>query len=233
MTLVPAHRALTGRLVAAAATLSSIALVAPLAHADEAHLDPYVWAQGGRIEIGAWDDDTNKLHEPFYRVFGAELGEDPDFPFSIDEPGIRSSLNGLTFSLDLDAGLQAWNGSAFGASTSSMSVAYGGSAIGTAGGGSLSFLVGDDFHAHPDFTLSGLGGTDPAPGIYLISFTVSSVGYGTSDRFWIAFNLGMSEADHETAIEWVEANYVPAPGALALIGVMIAGTRSRRRTAGQ
>lgn len=208
-------------------------LAAPLAHADEVHLDPFVWAQNGRIEIGAWDDDANKLHAPIYRVFGAELGEDPEFPFSIDEPGIRSDLNGLTFSLDLDAGLQAWNGSAFGASTSSMSVAYGGSMIGTASGGSLSFLVGDDFHAHPAFTLSGLGGADPAPGIYLISFTVSSVGYGTSDRFWIAFNLGMSEADHEAAIEWVEANYVPAPGALAMMGVMGAGTRRRRRAAGQ
>ena len=233
MTLVPTHRAPKVRLVAAAATLSSISLVAPLAHADEVHLDPYIWAQNGRIEIGAWDDDANTLHAPIYRVFGAELGEDPEFPFSIDEPGIRSDLNGLTFSLNLDAGLQAWNGSTFGASTSSMSVAYGGSAIGTAGGGSLSFLVGDDFHVHPDFTLSGFGGADPAPGIYLISFTVSSVGYGTSDRFWIAFNLGMSEADHEAAKEWVEANYVPAPGALALIGVMGAGTRSRRRKVGR
>jgi len=231
MTLVPAHRALTGRLVAAAATLSSIALVAPLAHADEAHLDPYVWAQNGRIEIGAWDDDEDKLHAPIYRVFGAELGEDPKFPFSIDEPGIRSSLVGLTFSLNLDAGLQAWTGSSFASSSSAMSVAYGGSTIGTGFGGLLSFLVGEGFHAHPEFTLAGFGGSDPTPGIYLVSFTVSSVGYGTSDRFWIAFNLGMDEADHEAAMKWVEANYVPAPGALAMIGAALACTRSRRRTA--
>lgn len=230
MTLLP-NRAPKVRPVAAATTLLSVALLSPNAHADEVHLDPYVWAQNGRIEIGAWDDDANALYAPSYRVFGAELGEDPEFPFSIDEPGIRSNLNGLTFSLDLDAGLQAWNGSAFGASTASMSVAYGGSAIGTAGGGSLSFLVGDGFHAHPDFTLSGLGGADPTPGIYLISFTVSSVGYGTSDRFWIAFNLGMSEADHDASKDWVETNLVPAPGALAPIGLALLGSRGRRRRA--
>ncbi len=233
MTLVSQSHTLAARLVASGAALSATLLVAPAAHAEGGHLDPFVWAQNGRIEIGAWDDDENKLHAPMWRVFGADLGEDPDFPFSIDEPGIRSSLNGLAFSLDLDAGLQAWNGSAFASSTSSMSVAYGGSAIGTAGGGSLPFLVGDDFHAHPDFTLAGLAGADPTPGIYLISFKVSSVGYGTSDRFWIAFNLGMDEADHDAAIEWVEANLVPAPGALAVMGAMLVCGRRRRRTSGR
>lgn len=233
MTLVSDNRTIAARLVAAGTALAATAIVSPLAHAEGGHLDPFVWAQNGRIEIGAWDDDENTLHAPMWRVFGADLGEDPDFPFSIDEPGIRSNLNGLTFSLDLDAGLQAWNGSAFASSMSSMSVAYGGSAIGTAGGGSLSFLVGDDFHAHPDFTLAGLAGADPTPGIYLISFRVSSVGYGTSDRFWIAFNLGMDEADHDAAIEWVEANLVPAPGALAVMGVMLVGGRRRRRVAGK
>lgn len=233
MTLVSRNPTLAARLVAAGTALAATAVVSPLAHAEGGHLDPFVWAQDGRIEIGAWDDDENKLHAPMWRVFGADLGEDPDFPFSIDEPGIRSNLNGLTFSLDLDAGLQAWNGSAFASSMSSMSVAYGGSAIGTVGGGSLSFLVGDDFHAHPDFTLAGLAGADPTPGIYLISFRVSSVGYGTSDRFWIAFNLGMDEADHDAAIEWVEANLVPAPGALAVMGFMLVGGRRRRRDAGK
>ena len=229
MTPVCHNPTIAARLVAVGAALSATVLITPLAHAEGGHLDPFVWAQNGRIEIGAWDDDENVLHAPIWRVFGADLGEDPDFPFSIDEPGFRSSLTGLTFSLDLDAGLQAWNGSAFASSTSSMSVAYGGSAIGTAGGGSLSFLVGEGFHAHPDFTLAGLSGADPTPGIYLISFRVSSVGYGTSDRFWIAFNLGMDEADHDAAIEWVEANYVPAPGALAAMGATLLGARGRRR----
>lgn len=229
MTLVSGNRTLAARLVAVGAALSSVALVAPLAHADEAHYDPFVWAQNGRIEIGAWDDDEDKLHAPIWRVFGAELGEDPKFPFSIDEPGIRSSLLGFTISLNLDAGLQAWTGSSFASSPSSMSVAFGGTTIGTGTGGSLSFLVGEDFHVHPEFTLAGLGGADPTPGIYLISFTVSSVGYGTSDRFWIAFNLGMDDGDHEAAMKWVEANYVPAPGALAVIGAALVCARGRRR----
>lgn len=230
MSLSSAHPTPTGRLVAVAATLSSVALMAPAAHANKGHLDPYVWAQGGRIEIGAWDDDAGALHAPTWRVFGADLGEDPDFPFSIDEPGIRSNLNGLTFSLDLDAGLQVWTGASFASSSSSMSMSYGGASIGTGSGGSMPFLVSEGFHVHPEFTLAGFGGADPAPGIYLISFRVSSVGYGTSDRFWFAFNLGMDEATHDAAKEWVESNLVPAPGALAMAGAaLLAARRGRRR----
>lgn len=209
--------------------LCASATACPAALAEGIHLDPFVWLQAGRIEIGAWDDDAGALHAPLWRVFGADLGEDPDFPFSIDEPGIRSQLAGLTISLDLDAGLQAWTGSAFAASAGAMTVSYGGTSIGTGSGGSIGFLVSDGFHAHPGYTLSGAGGADPVAGIYLFSFTVSSAGYGTSDRFWMAMNLGMDEATHDEAMEWVEANYVPSPGAAALAAIALAAGRRRRR----
>jgi xanthosine utilization system XapX-like protein len=37
----------------------------------------------------------------------------------------------------------------------------------------------------------------------------------------------MSEEEHEAAVEWVEVNLAPAPGAIALLGV--AGLLRRRR----
>jgi hypothetical protein len=37
----------------------------------------------------------------------------------------------------------------------------------------------------------------------------------------------MSEEEHDAAIEWVELNLVPAPGAIALLG--LAGVAGRRR----
>jgi hypothetical protein len=40
----------------------------------------------------------------------------------------------------------------------------------------------------------------------------------------------MSEAEHEAAVEWAEANLVPAPGALAAAALAwVTGARSRTR----
>ena len=68
---------------------------------------------------------------------------------------------------------------------------------------------------------------NPLAGIYLASFTVSAAGLSTSETFYVLFNLGSDEAEHDAAIEWVESNLIPAPGALALLG--LAGLASRRR----
>ena len=76
---------------------------------------------------------------------------------------------------------------------------------------------------HPEFTL-----VDPLDGIYLASFTASTSGFATSETFYVLFNLNESEIDHDEAIEWVEANIVPAPGALALLGAGLLVLRRRR-----
>ena len=56
-----------------------------------------------------------------------------------------------------------------------------------------------------------------------------SAGLQSSEVFYIVWNLGMSENDHDAAIEWVTAS-VPAPGAMALAAAFgLAGRRSRRR----
>ena len=64
-------------------------------------------------------------------------------------------------------------------------------------------------------------------GIYLASFTFSAAGYQSSEVLYTVLNLGESEAAHEAAVEWAEANLVPVPGALALLAV--AGLAGRRR----
>jgi hypothetical protein len=112
-----------------------------------------------------------------------------------------------------------------------LTASYGGQSASTGTGGSFSFLVSAGLDLHPEFTLSGPGATDPANGIYLAAFRVSAAGFGQSDTFWIVFNLGMPEADHEAAVEWVESNLVPAPGALAMLalGTVMARSRTRRR----
>ena len=58
----------------------------------------------------------------------------------------------------------------------------------------------------------GDGGADPEPGVYLVPMKVAILGTdsGTETFFW-TLNLGMDEAVHEAATEWVEANRVAEP----------------------
>ena len=127
------------------------------------------------------------------------------------------------------SGLGRWNGAGFDASPSWLFASYGGQDATTAAGGSFSFAVTAGLDLHPEYTLFGAGGADPAGGIYLASFTVSASGLATSEVFYAVFNLGMAEADHAAAAGWVEANLVPAPGAIALVGVSGLVARRRRR----
>jgi hypothetical protein len=196
-----------------------------LAHGETG--DIWVYASGGNLVTGAWNHDTGEVTNPFARVFGVEFGEDPAFPFSTDEPGIGSSLVGTTLTMGLSPTLGAWNGSGFDFSTSTLMGEYGGQSFQTGSGGSFNFLVTAGLDLHAEFTLSGPGLTDPANGIYLATFQFSAAGYGSSQPLWVVYNLGMSEEEHDAAIEWVELNLVPAPGAIALLG--LAGVAGRRR----
>jgi hypothetical protein len=129
--------------------------------------------------------------------------------------------------MNLLVGLGVWNGAGFDASGANLLASYGGQDATSASGGSFSFLVSEGLDLHPAYTLSGLGGADPANGIYLASFTLSSSGLATSEVFHVVFNLGLAEAAHGAAVAWVESNLVPAPGALALI--VLGGLATRRR----
>ena len=215
--------------------LSVTCVFAPLARAEEAHADIWVTASGNSLLTGGWDHTTGEIIAPSLRVFEGELGIDPAFPFSGDEPGIGSDLVGTTLTMNLLVGLGAWNGAGFDASTSVLLASYGGQDALSSIGGSFNFLVSPGLDLHPEYTLLGAGGGDPANGIYLASFTFSSGAYATSDTLFAVLNLGMSELDHEAAVAWTEANLVPAPGAIAMLApgaiamrALVGRTRGRR-----
>lgn len=193
------------------------------ARADGELGDVWISSVAGTLVTGGFDHATGTVINPSQRIFAAEFGVDPSFPFSTDEPGFTSDLLGTTLTVNLLQGLGRWNGAGFDAATSSLFASYGGQDASSTGGGSFGFLVTAGLDLHPEFTL-----VDPLDGIYLASFTASSAGYATSDTFFVVFNLGESELDHDEAIEWVEANIIPAPGALALL-VLGGLRRSRRR----
>ena len=55
---------------------------------EEEHFDIGVWNNGGILQTGGFDHDTETLEVDSLRVFEAHFGEDPSFPFAIDEPGV-------------------------------------------------------------------------------------------------------------------------------------------------
>lgn len=196
---------------------------------EEEHFDIGIWNNGGTLQTGGWDHDTESLELDSLRVFEAHFGEDEEFPFAIDEPGVGGVAadlgltEGSTIGLNLVAGLGVWNGNGFDAAATSMNVDFGPQSVGSGSGGILDFLVTDDYDYHPIFSI------DPsaANGSYLLEFTATMDGMGSSDSFWIVFNLGMDDEEFEETVEWVEGNLVPAPGVIAMLS--IAGLAGRRR----
>lgn len=202
---------------------AGVASLGSVAHADGALGDVWISSLNGTLITGGFDHTTGTVINPSQRVFAADFGIDPAFPFSTDEPGFTSDLLGSTVTINLLQGLGRWNGAGFDAATSSLFASYGGQDATSTAGGSFGFLVTAGLDLHPEFTL-----VDPLDGVYLASFTASSAGYATSESFYVLFNLGESEIDHDEAIEWVEANLVPAPGALALLAAGVLAGRRRR-----
>ena len=178
------------------------------------HADVWVSSANGSLYTGGWDHVTGEVINPVQRVFEGELGLDPAFPFSGDEPGIGSNLVGLSLTMNLLQGLSAWNGTDFVTSTYSLGASYGGQDAFTTSGGSFSFLVSSALDLHPAYTLYGA------------TFTFSAAGYETSAPLWAVLNLGMSEEDHGAAVAWAETNLVPAPAAFAMFAL---GGLLRRR----
>ena len=196
----------------------------------EEHFDIGVWNDGGVLRAGGWDHDTESLEVANLRVHEAHLGEDPDFPFSIDEPGIGGVAADLglpesaTLGLNMLSGLRVWNGDGFDTNFSlTMFIDYGPSSINSKTGGLIDFLISDDYDLHPICSIN----PDSESGSYLLEFNVSIAGFETSDSFWIAFNYGLDDEDFETSVEWVEGNLVPAPGVFGVLAM--AGLTSRRR----
>jgi hypothetical protein len=203
--------------------LAGVYSLGSVAHADGALGDVWISSLNGTLITGGFDHTTGTVINPSQRVFAADFGIDPTFPFSTDEPGFTSDLLGSTVTINLLQGLGRWNGAGFDAATSSLFASYGGQDATSTAGGAFGFLVTTGLDLHPEFTL-----VDPLDGVYLASFTASSAGYATSESFYVLFNLGESEIDHDEAIEWVEANLVPAPGALALLAAGVLAGRRRR-----
>jgi len=217
---------------------------APAGPPPEEHFDIWLRPADGRIVTGSITEGTpgSPINE-VERVFGAELGEDAQFPFSAFEPGIQalggSLTAGMTWSFNIVSPLGQWNGNGFNVPDETMQLDFG-PASATTGAGyvpGFSFTGFPDglLHDHFDFTLLPGGVGDPDAGIYLLALQFAGVNsatsYAASDPVYLVFNLGQSEEDHDAAIEWVQGNIVPAPGTFLLLTLGILSTGRQRRVA--
>ena len=114
----------------------------------------------------------------------------------------------------------------------------------TSGSMSIGAIGTGRIHKHAD-SLIGSGGSGAnfdtpgaANGFYAFGATLSVPGSGllASDPIYMVYNVGMSEALHDEAIDFYSVQVVPEPSSLALaglgaVGAGLAALRSRQRRA--
>ena len=203
----------------AVVTLASAVDAGPCVPAKK-HFDVWLRIVDGDLVTGAIAEDETPICDN-WRVFGAEFGEEPGFPFSADEPGFQldngTVTPGTAFTF-LVQPMQVWNGTGFEATDETMDIEFGPLSVSTR---TSSFVSGfqfaadglGGFHNHFELTLPGVGGDDPVAGIYLIPMQMSGVegSFGGTETFWFVMNLAQDEEDHEAAIDYVVENLASAP----------------------
>lgn len=246
------HRSMTA-LATRTAALSGSAAAALLALSASPALaggsDIAITNIGGKVVTGTGDHSFYPNESEFpERVFGADLLEQGGFVFT-DEPGWLGPFDnvgegfapGSSLGFNIRRALRTWTGDDFLAGPAAERMRLYDSGPGTNEVFTpLTDVLVPGFAVIADANVHALGGFDEhpfyelttsTPGIYLLELEIwsSDPNVATSDPIWLVFNYGLSEPEHEEAIEWTEANLVPAPGSLALLaGAGLLSGRCRR-----
>ncbi|MFG0306954.1 MAG: hypothetical protein ACF8Q5_12160 [Phycisphaerales bacterium JB040] len=222
-------------------SMISVAVVAAVSGSALADGGDYgLWTQNGKVQTAIGDHTDQVLFGFGERVFAADMLGSVATGWEADEPGIfipEASLpDNTAVGFNILGNLLYWDGtgpvSAVDASVA-MTLRFGPESRVTPGDASTvaGFTINYDadavggFDEHYDYLL----GAGAAEGIYFLqnSFTLS--GFQESRSVWTVFNAGLTELEHDAAIEYAETVLVPAPGAagvLAMAGLI--GARRRR-----
>jgi len=212
------------------------------------HADIGFYPIGSRLATQGWGD-SNDAPIGYQRVFEGELdlvsgsvfGEEPGY----NVPDGTFSTSG-TLTVSIRRPLRKWTGSGFGSTTDRMNFqVYGGSQsvytpISDPGDPETDPLVhfewaidpAGGFHEHPDTYLVDAATTgNGSAGIYLAEFHAFAGvdGLTRSYPYWIVYNYGESEEDHQAAVEYTLESIVPAPASAVLSGALGAVMLRRRR----
>lgn len=243
-------------------TMLLLALCASVAGA---HEDVVPYSLGGKIVTGGHDDalGTDNLEQRVFGYDFGEDPSDPYFigdpgfnngAFAIGVyPGDGLLPGGFTLRFNVLTNLDFWDGTgavsfAPAAAGVSLGLQRGSNTVEVSGVGSSGTVptIGSTglgrLHVHLSSLLNSTDGTDPlapnAPeGIYMVGLelTLSGSGLGNSDSIYFVYNNGLSEEQHDLAIEAVTASLnVPEPAtawlglsALGALGVVVVSRRRR------
>ena len=92
------------------------------------------------------------------------------------------------------------------------------------------FGTNGSLHAHLGTSIAAATPAVPE-GAYLIAFALTNPGTGVnaSEPIYVVYNNGLTESQHDAAIEAATAAYVPEPGVATLLSGVLVLTRRRRR----
>lgn len=153
---------------------------------------------------------------PGVRVFASEMGE-AGVPHATDEPGFDAEDGtfwpGTRLTFACPDGLMLFTGDGVATATAErMSISYL-SLVRSVGSGPVEgfpLFVSPEggWHRHFVFEATRADGGLPQPAIYVLPMTLSSdqPGVEPTAEFFLVFNDGMGEAEHDAAIAWVDAN---------------------------
>lgn len=197
--------------------------------------DVVLTVRHGRIITGSGEGPDFRRAQ----VFGSELGAE-GFPNTTDEPGFDNLPGtfspGSLITFNVLSELLQWDGPGLGSTVNGevMEISLGPvsvtSSTGFVPGFALPVEDSGEWHEHYEYTLID-GGRGVTDGVYILKMNLVSddASLGRSVPFWLVFNQNADEAIHDGVIEWVEANVVPTPGAIALLIPAILGAARRRR----
>lgn len=225
------------------AMAGGVGLAASAALADGSDIGLIV--QGGRlVTVEAVGEPPTQTFGDALRVFPVDLAFDAiENVVGVDEPGFATQdpgVLGQTIGFTLTKALRQWNVTlgTFESTSRTMSagrVDLGLASVTTPLADALTPLTPipsfpDDIHYF--WTLDGATATT-GEGIYLVEGYFTNPGGQLADSLptWLVFNYGLDEEEHDLAIDWVNANLVPAPGAAALLALAGLAAARRRRSA--
>jgi hypothetical protein len=196
--------------LALAAAIGGAACCATSAFAQ--HSDIVISLDEGRLATAALEGAATVPARVFPATFGdtgiARFTSNPGFEASVGTflPGSRTGFNALS-------GLSRFDGSGLVPATDERLEAKFltlVTVIGTEPVGGFDLAVQSDggWHRHLNYRLFSSGGKLPSSGVYVVEFELYSTDGVTlpSEPFWIVFNDGRPQAEHDAAIAWANEN---------------------------